>query len=148
MMAGTWTSERFPQFERPLRELIRQHKEIKDEPLHLAISYASPRDPQDIFLLEVAGGLWAERSAERELFEVTFTATSGFPMEPDQLLHLVLSTPEEIAVALHEGWPSAKDVVGAIRDGDYKVLHADVTGKKILRLIKSHRSRGRKASRG
>ena len=34
-MAGTWTSERFPQFEPAIRKLTQQHLELKVEPLHL-----------------------------------------------------------------------------------------------------------------
>jgi hypothetical protein len=54
-MAGSWTSERFPQFETAIRHLTDQHRELKDEPLHLAISYGPIRDQQDIFLFEVIG---------------------------------------------------------------------------------------------
>jgi hypothetical protein len=49
-MAGTWISKTFPQFEKQIRNLTKQHRELKDEPLHLAISYAPKRDQQDIFL--------------------------------------------------------------------------------------------------
>ena len=55
-MAGSWSSERFPQFEQPIRTLTEQHRELKDEPLHLAIAYGPLRDQQDIFLFEVIGG--------------------------------------------------------------------------------------------
>ena len=54
-MAGSWTSEKFPQFEQAVRALTEQHRELEDEPLHLAISYGPLRDQQDIFLFEKRG---------------------------------------------------------------------------------------------
>lgn len=59
-MAGTWTSERFPQFEPAIRRLTEQHRELEDEPLHLALGYLPRRKGQEvydgIFLFEVIGG--------------------------------------------------------------------------------------------
>lgn len=77
-MAGAWTSERFPRFESALRQLTEQHRQLKDEPLHLAVSYGPERDQQDIFLFEIIGG---DRplSLDHELFETVFTSHSGFP---------------------------------------------------------------------
>ena len=47
-MAGTWTSERFPQFEPAIRRLTQQHRELEDEPLHLALAYLPRRHGQEI----------------------------------------------------------------------------------------------------
>ena len=78
-MAENWTSGRFPQFEAQIRELTSQHRELEDEPLHLAISYAPKRDPQDIFLFEVVGGNGSGIvSTEHELFEITFASAPVF----------------------------------------------------------------------
>ena len=50
-MAGSWTADRFPQFEAAIRHLTEQHRELVDEPLHLAVSYLpATRDQQHIFL--------------------------------------------------------------------------------------------------
>src|SRR5438552_2950735 len=79
-MAGSWTSERFPQFEAAIRRLTDQHRELADEPLHLALSYLpAKRDQQHIFLFEVIGGAGESGNPERDLFEVTFAASPGFP---------------------------------------------------------------------
>src|ERR1019366_2556951 len=148
-MAGTWTAEKFPRFEKAIRRLTEQHRELKDEPLYLAVSYGPARDPRDIYLLQAIGNGPDDRiSPDRELFETTFTPTAGFPMDPNQRLHLILTNPEELETALREKWASAGDFTAAVRLGDYQVLHADRIGKKLLRNLESvpHRKNG--AARG
>jgi len=131
-----WTTQRFPQFEAAIRRLAEDHRGIEGEPLHLAISYGPDRDQEDVFLLEVIGGPFVQGiNSERELFETAFTSTPGFPMGMDQKLHLVLTTPEEFQTALREQWPSALEIVEAIRRGDYSKLQADEIVEKILAKI-------------
>jgi hypothetical protein len=38
-LPGHWAADRFPQFEAPIRRLAEQHRELVDDPLHLAVSY-------------------------------------------------------------------------------------------------------------
>jgi hypothetical protein len=147
-MAGTWTSKIFPQFEKQLRNLTKQHLELEDEPLHLAISYAPKRDQRDIFLFEVIGGNGGDYiNPDKELVETTFPSSPGFPMAAGQQLHLVLTNQRELELALSEGWPSVREVVDAIQSNDYKKLYADKTGGTILkRLAESGHMEG--AARG
>jgi hypothetical protein len=145
-MAGTWTTERFPQFAEPIRKLAQQHRALEDEPLHLAVSYGPPREEQDIFLFEVIGG--SGINPEGDLFETTFLPASGFPMDPGQKLHLILTNPEELREAADKDWPLAKEIIRALRSpADHQVLFADKTGHKILKYLKS-RTPGREAVRG
>jgi hypothetical protein len=138
-MAGSWTADRFPQIEAALNRLTEQHRELADEPLHLAISYLpATRDQQHIYLFEVIDGAAETISPERDLFESEFSATPGFPMGPNEQLHLLLTNPRELDVALSESWPLAEEVVGAIRIGDYKVLHADEIGQRVLAILREH----------
>ncbi len=99
-MAGMWISERFPQFEPSLRNLTRQHLELKVEPLHLAIAYLPRREGQEdcegIFLFEVLGGAAEQFNQEEDLFEVTYDSVPGLSTGFDQTLHLILTTPSEI----------------------------------------------------
>jgi len=135
-MAGTWTSTKFPQFAEQIRNLTKQHRELEDEPLHLAISYAPKRNQQDIFLFEVIGGNGGDSiNPDRELFETTFASTPSFPMAAGQQLHLVLTNQRELDVALSERWPSVCEVVDAIRSNDYRKLYADKTGGQILKHL-------------
>jgi hypothetical protein len=135
-MAGSWTSERFPQFEEAIRRLTEQHRELEDEPLHLALSYRpAQRDQQHIFLFEVIGTPRESINPERDLFEVTFASSEGFPMAENEELHLILTNPLELKVALRDGWPLAVEVVNAIRDQDYKVLYEDAVGKGVFAAL-------------
>jgi len=146
-VAGTWTSKRFPRFEAQIRELTKQHRELEDEPLHLAISYAPQRDRQDIFLFEVIGGT-DSIGPDKELFETTFASTPGFPMDAGQQLHLLLTNRCELDMALREGWQSVREIVDAIRSGEYESLWADEIGKCVLDRLWSEAGRMEGAARG
>lgn len=146
-MAGTWTTERFPQFAEPIRRLTEQHRELKDEPLHLAVSYGPAREHQDIFLFEVIGGSESV-NPEGDLFETTFLPASGFPMAPGQKRHLILTNPQELQEAVGKEWPLVREIVNALRSpADHKVLFADETGREILDHLQA-KARGREAVRG
>jgi len=140
-MAGSWTADRFPKFEAGIRRLTDQHRELEDEPLHLAIAYhPATQDQQHIFLFEVIGGPGDSVSPERDLFEVTFAATADFPMNPNEQLHLILTNPRELTIALREDWRLARDLIAAIRAGDYNALYADEVGQRILAMLQEARS--------
>ncbi len=142
-MAGTWTTQRFPQFEQAIRRLTDQHRELDDEPLHLAIAYqpGPPRDPQDVYLFEIIGG-WSDSNPDKELFETTFEPNDRLQSGFSQRLHMILTTPAEFKTAMEERWKSAEELLQAIRSDDYQVLHSDAIGGEILALIeKAARSR-------
>jgi hypothetical protein len=145
-MAGTWTSERFPEFEQAIRALTEQHRELEDEPLHLALSYGPDRDQEDIFLFEVIGGT-ETINPDRDLFETTFESVPGLPTGFRQRLHLVLTNPPELTQALEEGWPLATEVVGAVRAQEYKVLYKDSVGDRMLKRIRAAARRQEEAAR-
>lgn len=141
-MAGSWTSDRFPHFEQAIKRLTEQHRELEDEPLHLAVAYLpAKRDQQHIFLFEVIGTPGESINLERDLFEATFGATAGFPMAQNEQLHLILTNPRELEIALVQSWPLACQVVNAIRDGDYEVLYKDEVGERVLASLQAEASR-------
>ena len=78
-MAKKWASERFAQFETAIRRLTEQHRELEDEPLHLALAYLPHRNGREvargIFLLEVIGGAADRFGQSGDLFEGTFLLT-------------------------------------------------------------------------
>jgi hypothetical protein len=135
MMAGTWMIEQFPQFESALREYVEQHRHLTDLPTHLAVAYGNARNWRDINLLEVVSGWFEEINPDKELFEIDFLPASGLPMEPDQKLHLILTTPQEISLAVAEHWPSCRDLLNALRRRDYQVLFSDRVGKRVLKEL-------------
>jgi hypothetical protein len=109
-----------------VKRLIEEHREIKDEPLLLAVYFEPERDPGDLFLFEVVEGFGANRVQEdRELFEVSYYSTPQFPLGSEQRLHLVLTNPVEFEAATQAHWPSLEEVRNAMRDGRAKVLFAD-----------------------
>lgn len=150
-MAGTWTSEQLPLYEAAIRRLTEQHRELEDEPLHLAVTYLPRRNgrgaSKDIFLFEVVGGT-AQVFGEDDLFETTFEAAPGSEIGFEQPLHLILATPRELEEAITRRLPLAMEIVDAVRRGDYKVLHADLKGTKALRAIKKVAGSPRRAARG
>jgi hypothetical protein len=147
-MAGSWTSTKFPQFKEQIRNLTEQHRELEDEPLHLAICYASGRSPRDIFMFEVIGGNGGDSvNSGREFFETTFTSTPSFPMAVGEQLHLILTNQRELDIALFEGWPALSEVIEAIRCNEYQQLFSDEVGARIMgRLLEAGRMEG--AARG
>ena len=129
-----WTMRRFPHLDRQLRELASRHLELRDEPLHLALTYDPGRDSGDVFLLEVLGNFgFDEVSEEKELFEVTFEPTQDLTLEPGRKLHLLLTNTNELRTALEDHWDSAEEVRDAIRKGDFEVLHQDEIGSEVMR---------------
>ncbi len=127
----------FPNYEAELRTLVRDHKELKDEPLILALYYAPQRDPDDIFLFEVIKNFGANSiDPDRTLFEVAYGSTSGFPLAPGQHLRLVLTNPDELKAALREEWPLATELRDVLRSGKAMVLLAEEEGQRLLELIR------------
>jgi hypothetical protein len=140
-MAGSWISDRFQRFEKAIRRLVAQHRELKDEPLHLAVCYGSVRNQRDIFLFEVVGNTAESVSMEGDLFETTFSSTLEFPMGAKDRLHLILTNPRELETAVREQWPLAAEVASAVRSlGDHEILFADKVGKRLLSLIRADHS--------
>ena len=131
-----WTTQRFPRVEAQIRDLVGQHREIRDEPLHLAMAYEPGRDSSDVFLFELLGNFGGnDVNPDPQLFEVAFGPSLGLALELGQNLHLVLTNPEEFRVALEQHWPTAEEIRDAVRRGDFEVLHADETGQHALSLL-------------
>lgn len=134
-MAGTWTSERFPNFASAIKKLTDQHRQLDDEPLHLAVTYMPPgRDQQDIYLFEVVGNLG--KSENTDLFEATFDAPEDFN-SPHRSLHIALTTPEEIQMAEHKKWSLLNQFLSAVKANDYAVLFADDKGTEIMQKLRT-----------
>ncbi len=129
-MPGSWVSDQLPQFQDAIHRLVQQHRELHDEPLHLALTYLpADRNPQHVYLLEVVSVPGAGLNPEHDLFEATFGSTAGFPFLADEELHLILTNPRELEVALDRGWPLANEIVNAIRAGNTQILFQDEIGR-------------------
>lgn len=118
-----------------LRKLVEEHRKLP-EPLVLAVHYRPDRDPQDIFLFEVISDLDdGEADPDREFFEVSFSATEAFPMEAGQRLHLVLTSPEELKVAIEQSWEGVQELRAAAAAGRTEVLYHDDVGWELWELV-------------
>ena len=136
-MRQGWITERFPRHADDLRRLADEHLLLQDEPLHLAIAYDPGHDPKDVFLFEVVGGFGGGAvNPDGNLFEVTYGTSSGFSSLNGEELHLVLTSPEELPVAVREQWPLALEVARAVRQGEFEVLYEDELGRKLLELVR------------
>ena len=132
-MAGSWSTERFPKHKDALVALVEQHRELKDEPLHLALAYLPSRRAQHhIYLFEVIGSASRNINWEPDLFEVSFLPKSGFPLDQDEELHFILTNPHELEIAIQRDWPLLLEVTDAILAGDYQMLFQDEIGKALL----------------
>lgn len=132
-MFKPFTERKFPKFAVRIQGLADQHKEIKDEPLHLALSFDPGKKTKHIYLFEVVGNFGAGMiSPDKEIFEISFGSTDSLPLDPGRELHLWLTSPEEIKVAMAENWPSIQPLKNAIRKKEFEVLYKDRKGAYIL----------------
>ena len=117
-------------------KLVREHANLSDEPLLLAVYYAPDRNPGDIFLFEVFDGFGANGIDEdRKLFEVAYGAKSNFPLEPGQQLRMVLTNLPEFQRALSEDWEHVKELKHAIATGRYEVLFVHPQRQELVRAL-------------
>jgi hypothetical protein len=151
-MATEWTQKLFPRFEPAIRRLTEEHRQLEDEPLHLALAYLPRRKGrevrQGVFLFEVIGGFADHLEQDGELFEVTFDSVPGLPTGFDQTLHLILTNQRELERALEEGWPSALEVADAVRRDDFQVLYADSVGRRAMSRIHATAPSRKRVPRG
>ncbi len=123
-----------------LHDLVtKDHVAIDDEPLLLAVYYASGDAPQDECLFEVARDFgYGGPSEDKHIFQVQFGPTANFPLPPDSRLRLSLTNPAEFRQAVREGWPEVQDLQRAIKSGQSKELywlHGDKEAEEMKLLL-------------
>ncbi|MGB7160912.1 MAG: hypothetical protein WBD40_22815 [Tepidisphaeraceae bacterium] len=92
----------------------------------LAIYYEPNRNPGDIFVFEVIDGFGSDTiDEERKLFEVAYASTPSFQMNAGQKLRLILTNPQELAVACRDEWPLLVELRDAIASGRAVTIYAD-----------------------
>ena len=131
------TLESLP-YEEQVRELVQEHLELKDDPLLLALQYQPEDDTENVFLLEVIEGFGGNAvDPEKDLFQVSFGAASGFPIKQEQRLYMTLTNPQEIKVAFQENWPLIQRIRDAVKSGHGRFLFKDADrGTELESLIK------------
>ena len=127
----------YPDFEPQVRELVRQHRELRPKALRLAVYFAPPRrKKRDLFLFEVIDGFGNDEvDAGRKLFEFSYGSTPGLPLPEGSKLQMVLTNPKELDEAIHEEWKAIQELRAAREAGQAIVIHADAAGRKLWSRI-------------
>lgn len=116
-----------------IKNLIKTHEGIPDEPLHLALRYEPEEDSKDIFIFEIIGNFAGGYvDPDQEMMEVSFGSSANFPLQEGQELHLVLTSPQEFEIANRDDWKSVQKIRQSMRNKRYSVLSMDETGKMLL----------------
>ena len=132
----TQTPTQYPAFLQQVQRLVNDHAKMIDEPLLLAVYYKSNSEPNDIFLFEVIENFGAGAiDPDKEIFEVAYNSSSGFPLEHGQRLHMLLTNPGELKQATREKWPTIADLLRSITAGDYHVLHSSSQADQLMELL-------------
>ena len=120
--------------------LIAQHRRLKDQTLLLALYYAREDVPDGVYLLEVISPFGHnEVSYDKDLFEIEYGSTPGFPLPTGRLLHILLTNAVEGRAAAEQRWPAIIPVLDAVRRGQYQVLHEEAEGAALLSVFQEDR---------
>ncbi len=114
----------YPEERATLHRLIREgHATLEDEPLLLAIYYASQIVADEECLFEVARNFGDnDISDDREIFQIQFNPSAGLPLAQGHRLRLLLTNSVEMRQALGQQWPQIQDLQAAIQSGEYSIL--------------------------
>ena len=126
-----------PQFRGQIADLVtRDHTRLEGEPLLLAIYYASALAPHDECLFEVFSGFgYDEVSPEKEIFQVQFGPTQGFPLPEGSHLRLVLTNPAEFEAAVRQNWAEVRDLQDALHQGQGAIIYQDERDSRAARIL-------------
>lgn len=126
----------YPDNEARVKELVREHARLEDEPLLLAVYFASQSAPADECLFEVAENFgFNEVSEDRQVMQIAFGPTPSFPLNSGQHLRLWLTNPAECLAALTERWSAVADVQKALATGQAKVVYQNHGRPETQRLL-------------
>ena len=128
----------YPEFDAQVRDLVEQHRKLKNGRLHLAVYFAPPRQAKrGIYLFEVIDGFGGDAiDPDDKLFTFGYGSTPGFPLPEGTNLRMVLTNPAELHHAIDHNWKAVQDLRGARDAKQAIVIHADALGKRLWALIK------------
>lgn len=115
----------FPEQLELIRDLvINDHVALDDEPLLLAVYYASGAAPNEECLFEVARNFgYGGPDEDKHIFQIEFGPSPKFLLPEGRHLRLSLTNPDEFRLAVKEGWPEVRDLQEAIGRGQYKEVY-------------------------
>ncbi len=119
--------------------VVNDHLALEDEPLLLAIYYASEAAPNEECLFEIARNFgYGGPDEDKHIFHIEFGRSPNFALPEGRHLRLFLTDPVEFRLAFNEGWPEVKDLQKAIKQGRYEVLYQrpnDEEAKEMISLL-------------
>ena len=124
----------YPGFLDIVTGLVEDHKELLEEPIHLAIYYApKERGANDVFLFEVLDDFEGNSIEEDgDMLEVTYGRTPDFPMlNQDSRLHIILASPTELRKAYKNKTNLFNELKLALDSDKAKVIFSDQHGEKL-----------------
>ena len=129
----------YPDQKELLRDLVLQdHVALDDEPLLLAVYYASAAAPDEECLFEVADNFgFNEISGEHRIFQIQFGPTQKFPLPEGDRLRLSLTNPVEFQRAITDRWPEVQDLQEAIVHGQYELMYLCDTDPEAKILLEA-----------
>ncbi len=131
----------YPEQEALLRDLVENdHAHLEDEPLVLAIYFASRAVPNEECLFEVAQHFGMdEASDDGHIFQVQFGNAPGLPLPVGRRLRLFISNPTEMRRAIQERWSEVEDLQQALAAGQAAVLYEQGNAAKAHSLLEALR---------
>lgn len=115
-----------------LTSLIEEHKEIENQPLHLAIAYRLGDSASELYLLEVSENFGGNRVSDEKLFLKAWVAQPpDFRFHEATEFYLVLTNLAEFSTAISETWSQISELKWSIEKGLAKKLFSDEQGEKL-----------------
>ncbi len=115
----------YPEQEHLMRDLVlNDHAHLGDEPLVVAIYFASRAVPNEECLFEVMRDFGMnEVSEDKTIFQVQFSNAPKLPLPKEDYLRLFLTSPMELRQAAREHWPNVGELRQALAFCQAKVLY-------------------------
>lgn len=129
----------YPDRMEDVQRLIEQHRQLEHQTLLLALYYGFADDRDDVHLMEVISPFgYNEVNEDRDLFEMQYGSTPGFPLSPGKCLSILLTNSVEARTAIRQEWSAIVPVLKAVHRGDYRVLHVEGEGSTVLEELQKH----------
>jgi hypothetical protein len=128
----------YPDYKEPVEKLVKQHRKLRDEQLHLAVYFAPPNRPKrDIYLFEVIDDFGGGNiDPDKKLFSFAYGSTPGLPLPPGVSLRMILTNPADLDAATQGNWKRVGELRNARNAGKAIVIYADAKGKKFWNKLK------------
>ncbi len=122
-----------------IRDLVHDHEQMDDEPLLVAVYFASGIAPHEECLFEIVRHFGLDEAGDDgHIFQVQFGPTPNFELPVDGRLRLFMTNPTEFRYAWERQWPEIVDLHRAVTAGDYRILYrrgTDPESDELLNLL-------------